>query len=127
MGGRVDGMETNELYLGRMRRIWLALLLAFSLAAGGVASAAAPVCPMLQASVEHDCCPHGKAPHDGAPQKKTDSCIMGAMCVSAPAIEQLAAVMPTSPASTAVDRRPLGETQSHQGQFSEYWRPPRAV
>jgi hypothetical protein len=114
-----------------MRRLWLTLLLAFSLAFGGAASAwAAQDCPYKQNPASaHDCCPDD-GPKDRSgdqPSKKQMDCQLGQSCRAS------IAVAPSMPSLTVamVNRAHLARAPADADDpvalsFS-FWRPPRTV
>lgn len=115
-----------------MRRIWLSLLLAFSLAIGGVANAsAAQNCPFKSASAAaHDCCPGGamkKMTDTGHHSKKPVDCQLGQACRASVAVAASLPVLKStlieepSPAPVAANAQPAPTIS-----FA-FWRPPRTV
>ena len=113
-----------------MRRLWLTLLLTFSLAFGGVASAwAAQDCPYKAKPETHDCCPEGqgmKMPADNTSKKPAD-CHLGQACRTsiavAPILPMLTVVV-LEPASLAL---PRVDADAPTALSFSFWRPPRAV
>lgn len=118
-----------------MRRFWFTILLAVSIAFGGVASAwAAKDCPYKAVAAQaHDCCPDGSmggmqqpsgGDHDG---KKAADCQLGQACRASPA------VAPSLPALTRVIAKPVAivpvlvDAQAPPVVLFGFWRPPRAV
>jgi hypothetical protein len=128
----VDAMLSFLQYLEIMRRIWLTLLVVFSLAVGGVASAsAAQTCPFKSAPVaKHDCCPVDamkKSPGSPHNSKKLTDCQLGQSCrgsfavpVSVPILESVL-IDGVNPAPVFADVRHISTVS-----FA-FWRPPRIV
>jgi hypothetical protein len=128
----IDGKSSIPHHNGQMRRLWLTLLLAFSLAFGGVASAwAAQDCPYNKAAAGmHACCPDGQMQqksNSGHPAKKAADCTVGQACRAAIAV---APTLPTlkvaaiSPADPVIGMSDAGHRLPPSFSF---WRPPRAV
>ncbi len=127
MGRRVDGMSIHYHYPGRMHRVWLALLLAFALAAGGVSSAAAPACPMEQAGAAHDCCPDDQPSNDEGSPQDMEACVMGAACRAAPAVAPTLAPLLLPSGAVSVSQPTLGEPAPPSGPLQQLFRPPRTI
>lgn len=113
-----------------MRCFWLSLLLAFSLAASGLAGVAmAADCPMA-ATAQHDCCPDGGAPgapaHDDMPGDM-DNCVMGLACRAAPVAMPTAEPALAAPVFIRLAEPIQGEPTPPSGPLAEFWRPPRTI
>lgn len=120
-----------------MRRIWLSLLLAVSLALGATADAwASQDCPYKAAPAAHDCCPDGDAMTGGSamggdqpahPEKPVKDCRIGQACRANPAVApslQAVSVVVEMTVSQPVDRHQAGAPAAPT---SAFWRPPRTV
>lgn len=126
MGWRIDEILACPHYHGRMRRLWLTLLLAFSLAASGFAGAAmASDCPM-QAAAQHDCYPDGGSPDDPI-QTDLDGCMAGMACRSAPAVTPSLALIRLSARPMRVVEPVVGEPAPPSGPLQDLFRPPRSI
>ena len=127
----VDGKSPIPHDDSSMRRIWLTVLLAFSLAITGAANAwAAQACPYKAMPAMHDCCPdegQAKQPPVDHGSKKAPDCHVGQVCRASVAVApslpsvKVAAVQPVSRALELAD---AGEQPSPMFAF---WRPPRTV
>jgi hypothetical protein len=127
----VDAMLPVPHHHSLMRRFWLTILSAFSLAFGGAANAwAAQACPYTASSASaHDCCPDGmmKGKSGEHPAKKPADCQLGQSCRASIAV---AASLPSLkvvvviPARTT--RAPTDADDPPARSFS-FWRPPRTV
>lgn len=131
MGARIDALLTNPHYPNRMRQVWLAILLAFALTAGGVASAmAAQDCPMQSAAsaAMHDCCPEDQRPSD-PDQDRHDmgDCMMGMACRAAPAVTPSVAPIGLPTATASVSEPIVVETGTPSGPLQQLFRPPRTT
>ena len=119
-------------HLGIMRRIWLTLLVAFSLAVGGVASAsAAQNCPFKSATpAKHDCCPDDamqKASDSSHHSKKPADCQLGQACRGSAAVAVSLPVL-ESIRIEGVNPTPVVAVVQHVLAVSfAFWRPPRTV
>jgi hypothetical protein len=118
-----------------MRRLWFTILLAVSIAFGGVASAwAAKDCPYKAVPAQaHDCCPEGAmagmqqrsgGDHDS---KKAADCQLGQACRAS------SAVVPSLPMLMQIAAKPVAivpvlvDAQSPPVVLFAFWRPPRTV
>jgi hypothetical protein len=131
MGARVDALSTNLHYLNPMRRVSLAILVAFALTASGVANAmAAQACPMQSAANApmHDCCPEDQQPSDqGQDQHDMDGCLMGMACRAGPVVAPSVAPIRLPTAAVSVSEPILGEPVKPSGPLQEFFRPPRTI
>jgi hypothetical protein len=119
-----------------MRRLWLTLLLALSVAFGAVASAsAAQNCPFKTApAATHDCCPDG-APNaamgkmsDGDHHsKKPADCQLGQACRGAVAVAPSLPLLGSAPIERAAAAPILTVVQHVPAVSLAFWRPPRIV
>ncbi len=104
--------------------------MAFALAAGGVANAAAaPACPMQMSSSAsaHDCCDENGAPSDDDGSDEMRGCMVGMACRSAPAVAPTLAPLLLPSAAVRVSRPILGEPAAPSGPLQQLFRPPRAI
>jgi hypothetical protein len=116
---------------GPMRRFWLTVLVAFSLAVGGAANAwAARNCPDNAAPSMHDCCPddqaQNKTPSD-QPAKKQIDCKLGQACRASIAVTPtlpLLSVVVAVPGHVAPD---LDRSVELPAFSLPVWRPPRTA
>jgi hypothetical protein len=126
-------MATLQQYSGIMARVWLALILAFALATGGVASAFAAECPMEQAQVVsvHDCCPDNAGGSHGQPQQdqrqRSDACLFGMACRTAPAMAPTFASIVLSQPGIRVAQPIASEPAKPSGPLQQLFRPPRTI
>lgn len=133
MGNRVDGMATLHQYPGIMARVWLALIVAFALATGGIASAFAAECPMerAQAVSVHDCCPDSAGANHGQPQQdqkqKSDACMFGMACRTAPAMAPTFASIVLSQPAIRMAQPIASEPAQPSGPLQQLFRPPRTI
>lgn len=130
MAGGIDEILAAPQYCAGMRRAWLTLLLAFSLAASGLAGVAmAADCPMA-AAAQHDCCPDGDAPnapaHEDMPGDM-DTCVMGLACRAAPIAMPTAEPSLATPVFIRLAQPVMGGATSPSGPLAEFWRPPRTI
>lgn len=119
-------------HLGIMRRIWLTLLIAFSLAVGGVASAsAAQNCPFRSApAATHDCCPDNamkKATDTDHHSKKTSDCLLGQACRASVAVAANLPVLKSTLVEGASPAPVASVAQPAPTVSFAFWRPPRTV
>lgn len=127
----VDAMLSFLHHIRIMRRIWLTLLVAFSLTVGGVASAwAAQACPYKQAAAagSHDCCPDQKPePQPSDHHGKSLDCQLGQSCRTAQAVEPLQPVLTIARAEVVVALSPRNQQPAPTAISSGLWRPPRTA
>lgn len=115
-----------------MRRLWLTLLLALSVAFGAVASAsAAQNCPFKSASATtHDCCPDGatgKMSDGDHHSKKPADCQLGQACRGAVAVAPSLPLLGSAPIERAAAAPILTAVQHVPAVSLAFWRPPRIV
>jgi hypothetical protein len=116
-----------------MHRVWLTLLLAFALAASGMANAiAASACPMhSQTQVSaHACCdehgvPMGKP--GGDMSRDMSGCAMGMLCRTAPALAPTLEPVRLSQAMILISQEILREPAPASGPLQQLFRPPRSI
>lgn len=127
----IDALSTNPHYPNRMRRVWLAILLAFALTASGVASAmAAQDCPMQSAATAamNDCCPEDQGPSaPGQDRHEMAGCKMGMACRAAPAVTPSVAPIGLPTATASVSEPVLVEAATPSGPLQQLFRPPRTT
>lgn len=133
MGNRVDEMATLYQYPGIMARVWLVLILAIALATGGIASAFAADCPMerSQTASVHDCCPDSAGADHGGPRQdqkqKSDACLFGMACRTAPAMAPTLASIALSQRGIRMAQPIASEPAKPSGPLQQLFRPPRTI
>lgn len=115
-----------------MRRLWFAMLIVFSLAVSGAASAwAAQACPYKQAPLSagaHDCCPDQKPPAQQTDHhRKTTDCQLGQSCRASHAVEPFVPVLRIAHVEVVVAAALSDQQADLQSIPSGLWRPPRFV
>ncbi|HCK85001.1 MAG TPA: hypothetical protein DHW63_10940 [Hyphomonadaceae bacterium] len=116
-------------YLNRMRRVWLTILIAFAVAASGVASAtAAQDCPMRAAATAHDCClDNNGADQDHPQQHKMDGCLMGMACRTTPAVTPTLEPVRLTLTMISSSQPIMSDVAKPSGPLEELFRPPRTI
>ena len=109
-----------------MHRVWLTLLVAFTMLTSGLTAAvASPACPMHGAAGLHDCCDkHGDK---GTPAKGIDGCMMGQACRAAPPVMPTVEPIRLSLPVIFVDRPTVQSEAPPSTVPNAFWRPPRTV
>lgn len=128
----IDAMLSFLHDFGSMRRLFLSLLIAVSVAFGAVASAsAAQNCPFKVApAVMHDCCPDGamgKMSGNDHHSKKPADCQLGQACRGSVAVAPTLPILGSAPAEIAMTAPVLATVERVSAVSLAFWRPPRIV
>lgn len=120
-------------YYGIVRHALLTLIVAFAMAASGLASASAFDCPMAAAAAQsasaHDCCPDegGDKNQPAQQQHDMDGCMMGMACRAAPAVAPTIAPIALPNALILTSAPALSEPANLSGPLQQLFRPPRSI